>query len=533
MSNDATGDGALTGWYRDRIDSSSTAEEARGYWVFALGLLLGVVGLALFLASESAGTTREAAIAAAAVGLVLLLAGPLIRLPLKRLATTLVYLGGAVSVAAVVWFVIAYPGQWDVQTGRPEIIGLYAAGLAVVALGGVFVPITTARAEEEAALRDEIESLRAELADTAADEDDLAGVVSDLRAALSDALADEADLAAVADHLRGESADATADEADLAARIESMRASQARFEVYEDRGGEYRWRLRHRNGNVIADSGEGYTRRHDAQRGLQSVRRNALGATVLFPEVEADLAPAGEEFEPVVEQESDATFEVYEDAGGDYRWRLRHDNGNVIADGGEGYASRSNAERAIDRVGDYVGPADYLTFDPTGFEVYRDAAAEWRWRLVHRNGNVLADGGEGYSRRHDARRAVDRIQERVDELEFEVYEDAGGEYRWRLRGGNDEILADSGEGYASRSGAEEAAERVESYAPEADTLDIGRAAFELFEDQGGDYRWRLRHRNGNIMADSGQGYSDRPGARDGIERVKRHGPGASVETTEN
>ena len=41
------------------------------------------------------------------------------------------------------------------------------------------------------------------------------------------------------------------------------------------------------------------------------------------------------------------------------------------------------------------------------FEVYEDRAGKWRWRLVHDNGNVLADGGQGYSSK---RRAVDGIE---------------------------------------------------------------------------------------------------------------------------
>ena len=45
-----------------------------------------------------------------------------------------------------------------------------------------------------------------------------------------------------------------------------------------------------------------------------------------------------------------ATFEVYEDAEGEWRWRLRHDNGNIIADSGEGYASRQKAEQGIESV---------------------------------------------------------------------------------------------------------------------------------------------------------------------------------------
>lgn len=56
--------------------------------------------------------------------------------------------------------------------------------------------------------------------------------------------------------------------------------SLARFEVYQARDDEWRWRLRHRNGNVIATSGEGYTRKHNALKGLQSVMANSTAATI-------------------------------------------------------------------------------------------------------------------------------------------------------------------------------------------------------------------------------------------------------------
>jgi uncharacterized protein YegP (UPF0339 family) len=56
------------------------------------------------------------------------------------------------------------------------------------------------------------------------------------------------------------------------------------------------------------------------------------------------------------------------------------------------------------------------------------------------------------------------------------------------------------------------------------------ATFELYEDSTGEYRWRLVVANGNIIADSGEGYSSRQGARRGIESVKRHAPDAPVET---
>jgi amphi-Trp domain-containing protein len=56
--------------------------------------------------------------------------------------------------------------------------------------------------------------------------------------------------------------------------------SKATFEVYEDSAGKWRWRLRHDNGNIIADSGEGYTTKVSAQNGIESVKKNAPGGTV-------------------------------------------------------------------------------------------------------------------------------------------------------------------------------------------------------------------------------------------------------------
>lgn len=44
-----------------------------------------------------------------------------------------------------------------------------------------------------------------------------------------------------------------------------------RAEIYRDNEGEFRWRLRAANGEPIADSGEGYVRRRDAQHGLDLV----------------------------------------------------------------------------------------------------------------------------------------------------------------------------------------------------------------------------------------------------------------------
>lgn len=48
-----------------------------------------------------------------------------------------------------------------------------------------------------------------------------------------------------------------------------------KFHIYRDRKGEYRWRLKAKNGRVIATSGEGYRRKRDCERRITDIRSNA------------------------------------------------------------------------------------------------------------------------------------------------------------------------------------------------------------------------------------------------------------------
>jgi amphi-Trp domain-containing protein len=90
----------------------------------------------------------------------------------------------------------------------------------------------------------------------------------------------EADETAEAEHLdEGDGEGIASEDAPPVGAADTME-SLARFEVFRDRGGEWRWRFRHRNGNVIATSGEGYTAKHNAWKGLRSVMRNAPEAEI-------------------------------------------------------------------------------------------------------------------------------------------------------------------------------------------------------------------------------------------------------------
>lgn len=61
---------------------------------------------------------------------------------------------------------------------------------------------------------------------------------------------------------------------------EGERKKNPKFEVYRDRAGEFRFRLKAPNGQQIAAS-EGYTTKAACLNGIESVRRNAAGAPVL------------------------------------------------------------------------------------------------------------------------------------------------------------------------------------------------------------------------------------------------------------
>lgn len=71
-----------------------------------------------------------------------------------------------------------------------------------------------------------------------------------------------------------------------AAKLEDQTAegfetlTNPKFEVYTDKAGEYRFRLKARNGEIIAVS-EGYKAKASCLNGIESVRKNAPDAEVV------------------------------------------------------------------------------------------------------------------------------------------------------------------------------------------------------------------------------------------------------------
>lgn len=90
------------------------------------------------------------------------------------------------------------------------------------------------------------------------------------------------------------------------------------------------------NGEVIATS-EVYTTEDACRNGIASVQKNAPVAAVEDQTVEG------------YETEKNPKFEIYEDKAGEFRFRLKATNGQVIA-ASEGYNSKAGCKNGIESV---------------------------------------------------------------------------------------------------------------------------------------------------------------------------------------
>ena len=90
------------------------------------------------------------------------------------------------------------------------------------------------------------------------------------------------------------------------------------------------------NGEVIATS-EVYTTEKACKNGIESVRKNAQAAGIEDQTVEG--------FEKVKHPK----FEVYTDKKGEFRFRLKATNGEIIATS-EGYKAKKSCENGIESV---------------------------------------------------------------------------------------------------------------------------------------------------------------------------------------
>lgn len=102
---------------------------------------------------------------------------------------------------------------------------------------------------------------------------------------------------------------------------------------------------------------------------------------------------------------------------------------------------------------------------------------------------------------------------------FEVYEDAKGEHRFRLKAPNGQVIA-SGESYATKAACLNGIEPIKTNVALPERL-------ERYQDKQGEHRFRLKAANNQIIA-TGEGYSSESGLTNGIESMKRYATSAKI-----
>jgi len=100
-----------------------------------------------------------------------------------------------------------------------------------------------------------------------------------------------------------------------------MASKKDSIEVYQDKRGEWRWRMIDGEGKVVGASCEGYSAKADCEKNAKR-GKNARD-----------------------------TWQFYEDKKGNWRWRRVATNGKIVGAAPSGFKSRSEAEANAARQG--------------------------------------------------------------------------------------------------------------------------------------------------------------------------------------
>lgn len=117
---------------------------------------------------------------------------------------------------------------------------------------------------------------------------------------------------------------------------------------------------------------------------------------------------------------------------------------------------------------------------------------------------------------------------------FVMKEVASG-VKFDLKAGNGEVIATS-EVYTTEAACKNGIESVKKNAPVAgiedltaeEVVSVKNPKFEVYKDKAGEYRFRLKATNGQIIA-TGEGYKAKASCLNGIESVKKNAVDAPIE----
>jgi uncharacterized protein YegP (UPF0339 family) len=105
------------------------------------------------------------------------------------------------------------------------------------------------------------------------------------------------------------------------------------------------------------------------------------------------------------------------------------------------------------------------------FEIYKDKAGEFRFRLKASNGQTIL-ASEGYKAKSGCTNGVESVRQNApDDSRYERKTTESGKYRFNLKSANQQIIGTS-ESYESASSRDNGIESVKKNAPDAVLTDI-------------------------------------------------------------
>ena len=121
-----------------------------------------------------------------------------------------------------------------------------------------------------------------------------------------------------------------------------------KFVIITAKNGEFTFNLKASNGEVILTASETYPTKDACENGIASVKKNA-GVPV--------------EDQTREEKQNHPKYELYKDKGGDFRFRLKAANGEIIGKS-EGYKAKASAKKGIASIAKNAPDAPVVVIEP-------------------------------------------------------------------------------------------------------------------------------------------------------------------------
>ena len=121
-----------------------------------------------------------------------------------------------------------------------------------------------------------------------------------------------------------------------------------KFVIITAKNGEFTFNLKASNGEIVLAASETYPSKSACENGIASVKKNA-GVHI--------------EDQTKDEKQTNPKYELYKDKAGDFRFRLKAGNGEIIGKS-EGYKAKASAKKGIASIAKNAPDAAVVVIEP-------------------------------------------------------------------------------------------------------------------------------------------------------------------------